>query len=105
MFQPGNPGGGRPKGAKNKLKKIIAVFEDLGLDPIADILVDLKLITDPAERIKLRMELLPYIYAKVKDKAESPETPTESVENADILMKQLAELSKPVEPTNVSDDA
>ncbi len=97
-FKEGNPG--RKPGSKNKLKRVVAALEDLGLNPLADLLSDINLVDDPAERAKLRLELMAYVYAKPKEQTIAAESPEESVERVQDLQKQLADISKPIEPTN-----
>lgn len=102
MFKQGESGNpaGRPKGAKGKLKRVVAALEDLGLNPLADLLTDINLVDDPEARAKLRLELMAYVYAKPKEQTIAAESPEESVERVADLAKQLEDLSKPINPEN-----
>lgn len=101
-FAPGyHPNAGRPKGSKNKLKRVAAVFESIGFDPCAEAIEMYRKFKDkdPMVAFKALMQIWEYTYAKPKDIVDTSETPEESVVNADKLMKELEEASKPIIPT------
>ena len=96
-FQPGISGNpaGKPKGCRNKLKRVAAVFEELGINPLAKMLERLNKVADDKEATKLWLEVMTFVYPRIKESSYEPESSEESVANADKLMKELQALEVP----------
>jgi hypothetical protein len=97
-FEPGNTfGKGRIAGSRNKIKRLVAALEEIGFDPLAFALDKISK-ADENKQADLAMDLLAMVYGKPTVEKITASTPEESVESADILMKQLQDLAKPLEP-------
>jgi len=91
-FQKGNPGGpGRP--ARKKLQFLLAeILDDGGFDWRVDIAQAFKELD--GRRLKMYMLFAQFLFAqpRIKELEIKPNTPEESVRNADEAMKLLEEL-------------
>ncbi|MFV8258302.1 hypothetical protein ACNQKP_10870 [Bdellovibrio bacteriovorus] len=88
---PGSPKtGGRKKGTPNvRTFDLCATLSDRAIDPLDEILKEAKRLSG-RDRVKIYMELLPYIYPKRKPAEKLPFTLENYIEN--LSMPQLGEL-------------
>ena len=102
MFNKGESGNpaGRPKGSKNKLKRLVAELEAIGFNPAAELINQYRLLPDGEAKLRVLNDLMKYIYPTPKEEKIAAESPEESVERVQDLQKQLEEMCKPITPTD-----